>query len=215
MINRDNKRTLCHKGISDLIPYASNSRTHSDEQVSQVAVSIKDWVVIGDYAVSECGVIVALPFEYQNRWGGVSTRPARVLAQSDDKDGYKLTTMKRLGWNKNGQVRVHRLVAHCWIGPCPDGMEVNHIDGDKGNNHAGNLEYVTSKQNKRHALDLGLMKVGADHHHTKPVLAYKGDCVIVMNGVEEIEAFGFHAPSVHRVARGERKSIHGWEAEYV
>ena len=29
--------------VSDLTPYARNSRTHSDEQVAQIAASIKEW----------------------------------------------------------------------------------------------------------------------------------------------------------------------------
>ena len=29
--------------VADLIPYARNSRTHSDEQVGQIAASIKEW----------------------------------------------------------------------------------------------------------------------------------------------------------------------------
>jgi len=29
--------------VADLIPYARNSRTHSEEQVSQIAASIKEW----------------------------------------------------------------------------------------------------------------------------------------------------------------------------
>lgn len=31
------------RSVSDLIPYARNSRTHSDEQVAQIAASIKEW----------------------------------------------------------------------------------------------------------------------------------------------------------------------------
>lgn len=31
-----------YRNVGDLIPYVNNSRTHSDEQVSQVAASIKD-----------------------------------------------------------------------------------------------------------------------------------------------------------------------------
>jgi len=31
------------RGVSDLVPYARNSRTHSEEQVSQIAASIKEW----------------------------------------------------------------------------------------------------------------------------------------------------------------------------
>lgn len=31
------------RAVSDLVPYARNSRTHSDEQVAQIAASIKEW----------------------------------------------------------------------------------------------------------------------------------------------------------------------------
>lgn len=201
--------------VADLIPYAANSRTHSDAQVAQIAASIKEWVLIGDYAVSKCGVIVGLPYECQNRWGGVSSRAAKVLSQSNDKDGYKLVTMRRLNWTKNGQIRAHRLIAHCWIGPCPENMEVNHIDGNKANNHAENLEYVTSSENKRHAVATGLVKMGALHHNTKPVRLTKGDDVIIAYGGDDLKSKGFRPQSINAVANGRRKSWYGWSAQYV
>lgn len=82
--------------IDKIIPYARNARTHSPEQVAQIAASIREWRKIGDYLVSRCGVIIALPVEHPNQWGGTQIRPAKVLAQSNDIDGYKLTTMRRL-----------------------------------------------------------------------------------------------------------------------
>ena len=47
---------------------------------------------------------------------------------------------------------IHRLVALAFC-PNPESKpHVNHIDGNKLNNHASNLEWVTSGENKRHSL---------------------------------------------------------------
>lgn len=42
---------------------------------------------------------------------------------------------------------VHRLVAEAFFGPCPEGMQVAHNDGNVENNHARNLRYATPKEN--------------------------------------------------------------------
>jgi len=45
--------------VSDLIPYARNSRTHSDEQIAQIAASIKEWGWTVPVLVDEDGGIIA------------------------------------------------------------------------------------------------------------------------------------------------------------
>lgn len=59
---------------------------------------------------------------------------------------------------------VHRLVASAYI-PNPDNKPyVNHIDGNKDNNHVTNLEWVTAVENMQHAVSTGLLKSkGAMH----------------------------------------------------
>jgi hypothetical protein len=69
-------------------------------------------------------------------------------------NGYAGLSMHRIG--KYKRENVHRLVAAAFIGPCPDGYHVNHKDGDKLNNRAVNLEYVTPAENSKHAMDTGL-----------------------------------------------------------
>jgi hypothetical protein len=46
--------------------------------------------------------------------------------------------------------RGHRLIAETFIGKIPKKMEINHVDGDKHNNHPSNLEIVTRHQNLIH-----------------------------------------------------------------
>jgi len=48
-----------HWQIDRLIPYARNSRTHSDAQISQIAASIKEWGFTAPVLVDESGGIIA------------------------------------------------------------------------------------------------------------------------------------------------------------
>lgn len=55
---------------------------------------------------------------------------------------------------------VHRLVAEKFV-PNPEGKkQVNHKDGDKRNNKADNLEWVTNQDNRTHAVKSGLQIQG-------------------------------------------------------
>lgn len=63
----------------------------------------------------------------------------------------------RLYNNTNAKTfKIHRLVATYFI-PNPNNYEqVNHIDGDKTNNNATNLEWCTNEYNMKHSYDIGL-----------------------------------------------------------
>lgn len=63
---------------------------------------------------------------------------------------------------KNGKRKmysVHRLVAMVFLKTYNKILEVNHKDLNKKNNNISNLEMMTSKQNKQHAISLGI-KIG-------------------------------------------------------
>jgi hypothetical protein len=43
--------------------------------------------------------------------------------------------------------RVHQLVMLAFVGPCPEGMEIRHLDGNPANCALSNLAYGTSAEN--------------------------------------------------------------------
>lgn len=58
--------------------------------------------------------------------------------------------------NKQKHFAVHRLVAQAFI-PNPNNLpQINHIDGNKDNNHVSNLEWCDNSYNQIHAFNIGL-----------------------------------------------------------
>ena len=52
-------------------------------------------------------------------------------------------------------VRTHCLIALAFLGERPEGLEIDHIDGNKGNNSPSNLRYVTGAENMDNRNKLG------------------------------------------------------------
>ena len=62
---------------------------------------------------------------------------------------------------------VHRLVAQKYI-PNPENLpQVNHKDGNRLNNCADNLEWVSNRDNSLHALHNGWMRIEENHQFAK------------------------------------------------
>lgn len=78
----------------------------------------------------------------------------RMLKVSPDRLGYiRARIMRNDGTSYN--VGLHQLVASAFLGPCPEGLEIDHLDRNKSNNRPGNLEYVTHAENLRRAREQG------------------------------------------------------------
>lgn len=76
----------------------------------------------------------------------------KFMFVNDNGAGYKTYVLSRLKKQSN---YIHRLVAQHFI-PNPEGKKfVNHIDHNRSNNCASNLEWVTAKENTKHGIDAG------------------------------------------------------------
>ena len=93
---------------------------------------------LDDYTITEDGEVI------NNRWGGRKVKP-----QPNGKGYLRVHIAGKMYF-------VHRLVAEKYI-PNPDNLpQINHKDGDKTNNRADNLEWVSNFENRRHAVKEGL-----------------------------------------------------------
>lgn len=118
--------------------------------------------------------------------------------------------------NKTIFVGIHRLVATFFVpNPHPDiCTTVNHIDGDKLNNYATNLEWVSQGENNRHANQMGLHKPpSADKivftKYSEDTIRHA--CQLLQDGVSPIEVgkrTGINIRTIYDIKRGKiRKDI--------
>lgn len=73
----------------------------------------------------------------------------KELSQGLSPTGYLRVKMN------NKHKLIHHLVTEAYLGPRPKDLVVNHIDGNRTNNHPENLEYVTQYENVHNSIDRG------------------------------------------------------------
>ena len=96
-----------------------------------------------DYMVSDHGRI--LSFKGKSKW---------IISSSITAKGYEYVAIRQKGIYVG--YSVHRLVATAFI-PNPKRLpQVNHLDGNKLNNHVANLEWCDAYDNVMHAIRTGL-----------------------------------------------------------
>lgn len=99
----------------------------------------------GIYSVTDDGKVLS----HSRRDARGNLRKEKWLIPITDGDGYPRVHLCVNGVRRKWQ--IHRLVALAYIANNDNKPTVNHIDGDKTNNAAENLEWMTFEENSRHA----------------------------------------------------------------
>jgi hypothetical protein len=111
------------------------------------------WAVISahsDYIVSDLGRV------RHRRVCAPILRPCR------DRYGYPTVLLNRK------RCKIHRLVCEAFHGSAPAGKEVGHLNGDKADNRAVNLAWITRAENVRHMREHGVLRIGRPPREAMP-----------------------------------------------
>ena len=118
----------------------------------------------GSYQVSNMGRVRSVDRVITYRNGRVQKHKGRVLKSYVNTSGYKRVILSNDG--KCNTKTVHRLILKTFEPHVNmNNLDVNHIDGNKLNNHLTNLEWLTRRDNILHAHDIGLIDNKGERGH--------------------------------------------------
>jgi hypothetical protein len=123
----------------------------------------------GSYEVSDHGRVKSLArnIHRRDRWGGLSGRRVTgMLRKPQVRNGYRYLTLLH-----TDRRFIHRLVLEAFVGPCPEGMEACHNDGNPANNQLENLRWDTRKANHADKRIHGTLVEGYAHPAAKLTFA--------------------------------------------
>lgn len=148
----------------------------------------------------------------------------KILKPSISNGGYQKIQLYKGGKCKT--LYVHRLIALTFI-PNPNNKEeVNHIDGNKFNNNANNLEWVSRSENQLHAIKTGLRepspmtgRKGELNPLSKEILQYSLDGALIKKwkGISNVcRTLDFKSPSsISNCLSGRYKTAYGYIWKYL
>lgn len=133
------------------------------------------------------------------------------MSSYKDQLGYAQIVLRKD--KKPHHVRVHRLMAEAFLHPTQDRPFVNHIDGNKLNNHLENLEMCSNSENVQHAYDNGLYK---DRRECHPISAYDGETTQKFRSIREAsQALGINRKRLTAILKGETPNTTCFKFKYL
>lgn len=148
--------------------------------------------------------------------GGVifNNTTRKILKQHKKNSGYWQVCLFD-DFHKRHYVSVHRVVAAAYCDNPENKAEVNHIDGNKDNNHASNLEWVTRNENLKHAFAKGIK---ANDTSAKGVVGTKittGEKVIFESIYAAAKKLRISQGNICMCCRGQRPYAGGYVWAYI
>ena len=157
----------------------------------------------GLYQVSNWGRVKS--FQWKKNW--------EIRATPKDDKGYCHIALSKN--DKTKPCKVHRLVAMTFIPNPENKYSVNHIDGDKENNHVSNLEWATRKEQYQHAKETGLNTQHAKHSRKVFQISLDGQIVATHESTRAAARTINGTPAgIQAVCNGTRKTCRGFVWEY-
>lgn len=141
-----------------------------------------------------------------------NVKTKRVLSQQVNNRGYAKVFLMD-GGHQNG-VLVHRLVASafCVNDDPAHKTQVNHINEDKTDNRAVNLEWVTPSENVNHGT--GISRRAAEQS-LPVVMVFKGLSVLFDSAHDAERRTGIPAKSIQKCCTGRLRSTYGASFAYL
>ena len=136
--------------------------------------------------------------------------------------GYPKITFCKNG--KRERRNIHRVLAEVFIKNPENKLQVNHVNGDKGDYRIDNLEWVTPSENMKHAIGvLGINpsqagRFGKHHNKSKKVkqLSLGGELIKLWDsGMDAVRSCGYQSSSISRCCNGTASHHKGYKWEYV
>lgn len=179
----------------------------NEEFIESIRLEGEEWRDVvgyeGLYIVSSYGRVASIPRVFFN--GHRCHIEGRIMKSFKTPTGYHYVTLSKNGIHLNRS--VHKLVAQSFL-PLDSGRpHIDHLDGNKDNNHATNLHWVTRSENMNnlHTLKkLSLASTGVFNNGKSKIIVSisKDGTIMKYPSIAEACRMGYEKSCIHDCLNG-------------